>query len=279
MDPEEEFLQRMNEIHGFLRDRGPRRNAKGFDVRHQEFQAMADFRLGKGYDPEKLRRVEDEQIRLDKREAELSRLNESHQLTGEQFFESLQSAFEKTLGKYEEILGKHDFEKLFGVPPSAASRLVDRESFLQSHMSAEGMRVPPASAVAHGEPAGAIPERLFVVAGEIKKMASLAGLRTSTEFLEALSARVAIAVRKGARPSPAKRSSGAFIRRPSRHRDSGAKSLVTTSAVKRAVQAQGYKAGGDFLEGLSAMVRENVEKAIAKVRTDGKKKTLGPEDL
>lgn len=280
MDPEKKFLNRMAEIHGFGRNTRRKPSTRQSDVRHLEFQAMADFRLGEGFDPKRLKQVEEEQIALDQSEAEFTRLYESHQLTAEQHFESLQSAFEKTLEKYEDILGRHDFERLFGVTRSEAIRLVNRDTFFQSQkgIRPKGHNRTAGSAAVSRQPTEAAPD-LLVIAGEIRKMAKLAGLQASQGFLEALSQKVVSVVKKGVRSPPAKKRSGVVSRKSSLHRASGTRILVTTNAVKMLTQTPGHSSAGGFVEGLSAMVRKTVENAIKKVRTDGKKKTLGPEDL
>jgi len=58
-----------------------------------------------------------------------------------------------------------------------------------------------------------------------------------------------------------------------------AESLVVVSKVKKLVKEAGFRTGGDFIEGLSDRVKQMVDSAIEKVKTDGKKKTLGREDV
>lgn len=55
--------------------------------------------------------------------------------------------------------------------------------------------------------------------------------------------------------------------------------LVVVSKVKKVVKEAGFRTGGDFLESLSSKVQQIVSSAIEKVKADGKKKTLGAEDL
>ncbi len=56
-------------------------------------------------------------------------------------------------------------------------------------------------------------------------------------------------------------------------------SLVVVSKVKSMVKEQGLRTGGDFLDGLSARINQIVSAACEKVKTEGKRKTLGAEDL
>lgn len=55
--------------------------------------------------------------------------------------------------------------------------------------------------------------------------------------------------------------------------------MVVVSKVKKLVKESGLRTGGDYLEGLSKKVVEMVQNSINKVKADGKKKTIGIEDL
>ena len=58
-----------------------------------------------------------------------------------------------------------------------------------------------------------------------------------------------------------------------------ADTLVIVSKVKALVKGAGLRTGGDFIDGLSSRVNQIVAAAVEKVKNDGKKKTLGAEDL
>jgi hypothetical protein len=58
-----------------------------------------------------------------------------------------------------------------------------------------------------------------------------------------------------------------------------AETLVVVSKVKKMVKDTGFRTGGDYIDGLSGKIEELVKASIEKVRQDGKKKTLGQEDL
>ena len=58
-----------------------------------------------------------------------------------------------------------------------------------------------------------------------------------------------------------------------------AETLVVASKVKKLVKEAGYRTGGDYLEGLSDKIKEVILTSIEKVKADGKRKTLGREDL
>ncbi|HVA65430.1 MAG TPA: hypothetical protein VNK24_00720 [Elusimicrobiota bacterium] len=55
--------------------------------------------------------------------------------------------------------------------------------------------------------------------------------------------------------------------------------LVVVSKIKKIVKDAGYRTGGDYIEKLSGRISELVNSSIERVKTDGKKKTLGAEDL
>jgi len=55
--------------------------------------------------------------------------------------------------------------------------------------------------------------------------------------------------------------------------------LVVVSKVKKMVKEQGLRTSEGFVEALSKKVEEIVKNAVEKVKSEGKKKTLGAEDL
>jgi hypothetical protein len=55
--------------------------------------------------------------------------------------------------------------------------------------------------------------------------------------------------------------------------------LVVVSKVKKMVKEAGYRTGGDYVEALSTRINAMVGASIERVKADGKKKTLGAEDL
>lgn len=58
-----------------------------------------------------------------------------------------------------------------------------------------------------------------------------------------------------------------------------AENLVVVSKIKKMVKEAGYRTGGDYIEALSAKIEAVVKASVQKVQTEGKKKTLGAEDL
>ncbi len=55
--------------------------------------------------------------------------------------------------------------------------------------------------------------------------------------------------------------------------------LVVVSKIKKMVKEQGLRTGEGFIEALSKKVEDMVKQAVEKVKNEGKKKTLGAEDL
>ena len=58
-----------------------------------------------------------------------------------------------------------------------------------------------------------------------------------------------------------------------------AETYVVVSKVKKKVKDSGFRTGKDYTDALSRKVEEMVNQSVEKVRADGKKKTLGAEDL
>ena len=58
-----------------------------------------------------------------------------------------------------------------------------------------------------------------------------------------------------------------------------ADTYVVVSKIKKQVKEAGYRTGMDYIENLSKKVGEIIQSSIEKVKSDGKKKTLGAEDL
>ena len=58
-----------------------------------------------------------------------------------------------------------------------------------------------------------------------------------------------------------------------------AEMYVVVSKVKKKVKEAGYRTGKDYTDALSSKIESIVNASIDKVKMDGKKKTLGAEDL
>ena len=58
-----------------------------------------------------------------------------------------------------------------------------------------------------------------------------------------------------------------------------AETLVVVSKINKMVKESGLRTGGDYMAALSAKIEAVVKASVQKVQTEGKKKTLGAEDL
>lgn len=58
-----------------------------------------------------------------------------------------------------------------------------------------------------------------------------------------------------------------------------AEMIVVVSRIKKMAKEAGLRTGGDYLQALSERVNQMVNASIEKVKADGKKKTIGTEDL
>jgi len=55
--------------------------------------------------------------------------------------------------------------------------------------------------------------------------------------------------------------------------------FVVVSKIKKMVKEAGYRTGQDYIESLSQKVEGIIKNSVEKVKQEGKKKTLGAEDL
>jgi DNA-directed RNA polymerase specialized sigma24 family protein len=134
MDLEQEFRNRISKIHGLDGSTSNvqiRPDPTFDDIRHAEFQAMADVFLGADFDPVKLKQVEDLQVALHQRQAELAQVREKLTMSDEEYLFGLKSSIEETFRLFEGILGTEAFCKLFGGPSQASSGLIDEAKFLK----------------------------------------------------------------------------------------------------------------------------------------------------
>ncbi len=54
---------------------------------------------------------------------------------------------------------------------------------------------------------------------------------------------------------------------------------VVVSKIKKKVKEAGFRTGKDYSDALSIKIEQIINASIEKVKADGKKKTLGAEDL
>jgi hypothetical protein len=81
MNLEQEFDERIAAIHFGTRTDSANSGATMANVRHEEFRAMTDVFLGPDYDQQKIDRVEQLQIGLQQRQAELVQKLEQQNIT------------------------------------------------------------------------------------------------------------------------------------------------------------------------------------------------------
>lgn len=91
---------------------------------------MTETYLGPYFDEVKLDKIENLQIELDDRHAELFSMFEGKQLSAGDFVDASNSALKEMYARCEKILGEDDFEKLFGGSPEEAGGYIDKDAFL-----------------------------------------------------------------------------------------------------------------------------------------------------
>ena len=124
-----DFERRIAYIHGLARPGVSEKKAL-VDIRHAEFQAMADAFLGPNFDRLKVERVEALQVKMRTEQSKLHGEFLGGGLTPEQYFDALDSLFRSTFYNCELILGKRAFARLFG-EPAAYLGILDKNTFLQ----------------------------------------------------------------------------------------------------------------------------------------------------
>ena len=131
MDKGLEYQKRIAAIHGL--DGQEADNQDPVDVRHAEFQAMADVFLGEDYDQAKLREVEGLQIIVHEKQAELYKNYIAQEIGPEAYVDSLNGLVDTMFTEMEGILGQDDFEALFCMRRSQMQKMVNKKRFLGDH--------------------------------------------------------------------------------------------------------------------------------------------------
>jgi hypothetical protein len=135
LDLDREFDRRIAAIHGLdghAIDAELSGKEDAMDVRHAELTAMTNVFLGANYDPMKRNRVENLQVDLHRKQAELAHRLQLGQVSREEFVTVANALIKDTFEKCEDVLGPDDFCKLFGAPPSELVGLIDRRAFLDA---------------------------------------------------------------------------------------------------------------------------------------------------
>ncbi len=127
MDLEQTFNQRIAVLHNT--------NDPTKDLRHEEFQALAEVFLGPAYDPVKLRQVEGIQVALHAQQASLYQLYQTRQLDAKQYVEAFNTLLADTFARCEAVLGQQDFLRFFGAPRHELGGFIELAAFLDAHQN------------------------------------------------------------------------------------------------------------------------------------------------
>lgn len=100
------------------------------DADREEFQALVDESLGAGYDEAKIAAVHNLRLGLRREQTRLAERLANTSLTHRQYLDQLNELLRRVYSECEKILGKRDFEKLFGAPLAEIDHMVDRDLFL-----------------------------------------------------------------------------------------------------------------------------------------------------
>jgi hypothetical protein len=131
MTLEQEFDKRIAAIYGLNNQDDGSNDTR--DIRHAEFQAMADVFLGEDFDRRKLEHVERLQRAFHEQQVVLYQRYKAEELNPEEYVESFNTLLDNTFTQCEDILGKKNFRKLFGAPRSELGGFIDKDAFLQAH--------------------------------------------------------------------------------------------------------------------------------------------------
>lgn len=100
---------------------------------------LVDRNLGGGLDPGKRARLEQIIARMAREQYDLIGAIEHGHMSAEDYFDHFARLVRRTFDEMDRILGRTDFERVFGAPPEAAQTLIDPEAFARAH----GLEIPP----------------------------------------------------------------------------------------------------------------------------------------
>ena len=129
-DAERAFHDRLVRIHGKQLDADSTEGDSSMDVHHEEIQAMVESFLGADYDVEKIQHVFALQDALHQGQASLVGFLTEQAVTPEGYVDQFNQLLLKTFVACEKVLGRQDFERLFGAAPSDLQGYIDKETFL-----------------------------------------------------------------------------------------------------------------------------------------------------
>jgi len=97
---------------------------------------MIDEHLGVDYAPAKRTRLRQLDALAEQEQDELVRTLDEKRLTPEQYLERFTRMAGELFERYEEVLGRDDFVRLFGAAPEDALDIADPEAFRRAHGAA-----------------------------------------------------------------------------------------------------------------------------------------------
>lgn len=135
MEPDREFESRIATIHGLDNPKPGSRTDEVPDIRHLEFRAMVDVFLGADFDSTKVKQIEALQIDLDKEQACLYTEYKAERLAPEEYVDRVNAAIANTFEKFESVLGRESFLKVFQAPKSECAAFIDKDAFLKARQA------------------------------------------------------------------------------------------------------------------------------------------------
>jgi hypothetical protein len=99
----------------------------------RELYALVEVQLGSDYDRRKIEAVAIVQQRLQTQQGELAAKLQNREMTPARYFDLVTGLQYEAAQQTESILGRVDFEKLFGVSAAEAPTLAEKETFLAQY--------------------------------------------------------------------------------------------------------------------------------------------------
>ena len=100
------------------------------ELRRAELKTLADAFLGEDYDIGKLEKVIALQDRIFVERERLAESLSDGRISREEYLREFGERIDRIASRCEDILGRRDFEALFGVRPADMKKTIDREIFL-----------------------------------------------------------------------------------------------------------------------------------------------------
>lgn len=122
--------KRIEEIYAAHREALNPTEQEDLEIGKQEVFALFGAQLGDDYDPKKVNQVADLHRRLQEARLYLGRELESGRISREHFLKVFNELMTPTFERCQEILGKKDFERLFGGSVDRVRNLIGPSIFL-----------------------------------------------------------------------------------------------------------------------------------------------------